>query len=47
MKKIDFSAETGKVKTLALGPDARNIFSGETSGEFKPAAPFVFLGLAN
>jgi len=46
LKKLDFSAETGQVKTLTLGPDARNIFAGETSAKFKVAKPFRFLGLS-
>jgi choloylglycine hydrolase len=45
LKTIDFSAETGKVKRLDLGPNQTNVFAGETSKEFKVAEPFKFLGL--
>lgn len=44
LAKIDFSTEGGQVKKLDLGPGQRNIFSGEVSGKFQPAKPFVFLG---
>lgn len=42
---IDFTAETGKVKKLDLGPNQTNVFAGETSKDFKVAEPFKFLGL--
>lgn len=45
LKAIDFSAETGKVKRLDLGPNQTNVFAGETSKNFKVAEPFKFLGL--
>ncbi len=45
LKKIDFSPATGQVKVLALGEHQKNVFAGETSGQFKAAKPFVFLGL--
>ena len=45
LKAIDFSAETGKVKRLDLGPNQTNVFAGDTSKEFKVAEPFKFLGL--
>lgn len=45
LKAIDFSAETGKVKKLDLGPNQTNVFAGETSKDFKVAEPFKFLGL--
>lgn len=45
LKAIDFSAETGKVKRLDLGPNQTNVFAGETSKDFKVAEPFKFLGL--
>jgi penicillin V acylase-like amidase (Ntn superfamily) len=45
LKKIDFSPETGKVMRLDLGPNQRNIFSGEANKDFQPAEPFHFLGL--
>ena len=45
LKQVDFSHETGKVMKLDLGPDQRNIFSGNAVKDFKPAEPFHFLGL--
>jgi penicillin V acylase-like amidase (Ntn superfamily) len=45
LKQIDFTHETGKVMKLDLGPDQRNIFSGNAVKDFKPAEPFRFLGL--
>lgn len=42
---VDFSPQTGKVKTLDLGPNQTNVFSGEVSGRFVEAEPFKFLGL--
>ena len=45
LKQVDFSHETGKVMKLDLGPDQRNIFSGNAVKDFKPAEPFKFLGL--
>lgn len=45
LKAIDFSAETGKVKRLDLGPNQTNVFAGDTTKEFKVAEPFKFLGL--
>ncbi|MES2599324.1 MAG: linear amide C-N hydrolase [Pseudomonadota bacterium] len=45
LKAVDFSAETGKVKKLDLGPNQTNVFAGDTSKEFKVAEPFKFLGL--
>ncbi len=45
LKQVDFSHETGKVMKLDLGPNQRNVFSGNTVKEFKPAEPFHFLGL--
>jgi penicillin V acylase-like amidase (Ntn superfamily) len=46
LKDVDFSAETGKVMTLDLGKDQRTIYSGNVAKEFKPSAPFHFLGLS-
>lgn len=46
LKKVDFSPETGKVKTLSLGENQRNVFAGETSGKFRETRPFQFLGLS-
>jgi choloylglycine hydrolase len=45
LKQVDFSHETGKVMKLDLGPNQRNLFSGNTAKDFKPAEPFHFLGL--
>jgi penicillin V acylase-like amidase (Ntn superfamily) len=45
LKQVDFTHETGKVMKLDLGPDQRNIFSGNAVKDFKPAEPFRFLGL--
>ncbi|UTD27509.1 linear amide C-N hydrolase [Bradyrhizobium sp. WD16] len=42
---IDFSAEKGKVKKLDLGPDQSRTYSGDTTGDFREAAPFKFEGL--
>lgn len=44
LTKIEFAAE-GAVKKLDLGPGQSNIFSGEVHDQFKPSAPFKFLGL--
>ncbi|MFG1365031.1 linear amide C-N hydrolase [Xanthobacter versatilis] len=44
LAQVDFSAETGTVRKLDLGPNQGNIFSGEVSSAFAPSAPFVFLG---
>jgi penicillin V acylase-like amidase (Ntn superfamily) len=45
LKKVDFSAETGKVEKLDLGPNQRNTFSGVVNDDFKESAPFKFLGI--
>lgn len=45
LKKIDFSAQTGKVRKLDLGPDQTNTFSGVVNDDFKESAPFKFLGI--
>lgn len=45
LNAVDFSAETGKVKRLDLGPNQTNVFAGDTSKDFKAAEPFKFLGL--
>lgn len=45
LKKLDFSAGTGRTQVLLLGENQRNVFAGETSGQFKNARPFEFLGL--
>jgi choloylglycine hydrolase len=41
---IDFSAATGKVMRLDLGPDQSNTFAGDATARFVAAEPFVFLG---
>jgi choloylglycine hydrolase len=45
LTRIDFSADKGAVKKLDLGPGQTAIFSGEVHDQFKPSAPFKFLGL--
>ncbi|AMG89829.1 linear amide C-N hydrolase [Bordetella parapertussis] len=42
---LDFSAESGKVMKLDLGPDQAHIYSGQANAHFEQAAPFKFLGL--
>lgn len=44
LKTIDFSAETGKVKKLDLGPNQTNVYAGDATDDFVPAEPFPFLG---
>jgi penicillin V acylase-like amidase (Ntn superfamily) len=44
LNRLDFS-KGAKVLKLDLGPEQRNVFAGEVSKDFKPAAPFQFLGL--
>lgn len=46
LKKIDFSAETGKVKKLTLGAEQSHIFSGDATNEYVESEPFEFLGLS-
>jgi choloylglycine hydrolase len=41
LKNIDFAGDTG-VRMLDLGPNQRNIFSGEVSEAFVAAQPFTF-----
>ncbi len=45
LKQVDFSHETGKVLKLDLGPNQRNVFSGNAVKDFKASEPFHFLGL--
>ncbi len=45
LKRADFSAETGKVLKLDLGPNQRNVFAGESLDRFVPSEPFKFLGI--
>ncbi len=44
LNDIDFSAGTGKVMRLHLGPNQSRTFSGNATGKFEVAAPFRFLG---
>lgn len=44
LNDVDFSAETGQVLKLDLGPDQRNVFAGNALAQFKPSKPFAFLG---
>ena len=45
LKKVDFAKETGKVMKLDLGENQDHTYSGDATGDFKPAEPFKFLGL--
>ncbi|KRG49270.1 choloylglycine hydrolase [Stenotrophomonas panacihumi] len=45
LKRVDFSAQTGKVLKLDLGPNQRNVFAGESLDRFVPSEPFKFLGI--
>lgn len=45
LKEVEFSAQTGKVMKLDLGKDQRNVFAGNTLGNFKETRPFKFQGL--
>ncbi|PHM47703.1 linear amide C-N hydrolase [Xenorhabdus miraniensis] len=47
LKKIDFSAETGKVKKLELGEGQSNIFSGDATKDYVDSKPFEFKGLSD
>ncbi|KAF0805974.1 linear amide C-N hydrolase, choloylglycine hydrolase family protein [Alcanivorax sp. S71-1-4] len=47
LKAIDFSADTGKVMKLDLGPEQDHTYSGNATGAFRQAEPFRFLGLAD
>ncbi|WP_102944565.1 linear amide C-N hydrolase [Stenotrophomonas sp. VV52] len=44
LNKVDFSAATGQVLKLDLGPDQRNVFAGDALAQFKSSRPFNFLG---
>ncbi len=44
LNDIDFSAESGKVKKLDLGPNQSRTYSGDATASFVEAEPFVFLG---
>ncbi|WP_370678814.1 linear amide C-N hydrolase [Comamonas sp. GB3 AK4-5] len=45
LKALDFSKPTGKVLKLDLGADQSHTFSGDATKQFKPSAPFQFLGI--
>lgn len=45
LKQLDFSAQTGKVMKLELGPNQTRIYAGMVNGQFKASQPFKFLGL--
>lgn len=45
LKKIDFSADKGKVMKLDLGTDQDHTYSGDATDSFEPSQPFPFLGL--
>lgn len=45
LKKVDFSAESGKVMKLDLGRDQTKVYAGDALGSFQESKPFVFLGL--
>ncbi|AJD49648.1 linear amide C-N hydrolase, choloylglycine hydrolase family protein [Isoalcanivorax pacificus W11-5] len=45
LKALDFSAETGKVMKLDLGPEQDHTYSGNATGAFRQAEPFRFLGV--
>lgn len=46
LAKIDFSAETGKVKKLDLGEEQSHIYSGDATNSYVVTKPFEFLGLS-
>lgn len=45
LKRIDFSAGTGRVRMLDLGPNQSNVHAGDTTDAFVDAKPFRFLGV--
>lgn len=45
LKALDFSPQTGKVMKLDLGQDQSHTYSGNATAQFKPSAPFQFLGI--
>lgn len=45
LKELDFSAQTGKVLKLDLGPNQDHTYSGNATSQFQPAKPFKFLGI--
>ena len=45
LNATDFSASTGTVRMLDLGPNQDHTYSGNATKEFKEARPFEFLGV--
>lgn len=45
LKDLDFSAKTGKVLKLDLGPEQRTIYSGNVVKDLKESKPFIFMGI--
>lgn len=45
LKALDFSADTGKVMRLDLGPNQDHTFSGNATKDFRAAPAFHFLGV--
>lgn len=45
LKALDFSQKTGKVLKLDLGHNQSHTYSGDATPQFKPSAPFKFLGI--
>jgi choloylglycine hydrolase len=45
LKALNFSADTGKVMKLDLGPNQNHAFAGDATGAFQPAEAFKFLGI--
>lgn len=45
LKALDFNPRTGKVLKLDLGTDQSHTYSGNATQQFKPSAPFEFLGI--
>ncbi|MEG0414085.1 MAG: linear amide C-N hydrolase [Comamonas sp.] len=45
LKALDFSQQSGKVLKLDLGADQSHTYSGNATQQFRPSAPFKFLGI--
>ena len=45
LKALDFSPRSGNVLKLDLGTDQSHTYSGNATQQFKPSAPFEFLGI--
>ena len=45
LNRLDFDATSGKVMKLDLGTDQSHTYSGNATKQFKPSAPFQFLGI--